>query len=122
MPGGGAITNHFVVAGTSSDQIDPNAKLGYTNEYVIGVERQIRPETSVDVRYIYRNVGRVLEDVANAPMVAYELGVPGTESVEYILTNPTSATPVLPASAFLGASFDDPVHTYHAIELTLNRG
>jgi len=85
------------------------------------VERQIRPQTSIDVRYIYRNVGRVLEDVADAPMAAYELGVPGTESVEYILTNPTSATPVLPASAFLGASFDDPVHTYNAVEVTLNR-
>jgi hypothetical protein len=62
----------------------------------------------------------VLEDVANAPVVAYELAVPGTESVEYILTNPSSQTPVLPAAAFLGASFDDPVHTYHAVEVTLN--
>ena len=31
------------------------------------------------MRYIYRNIGRVLEDVANAPMVAYDLGVPGTD-------------------------------------------
>ena len=121
VPGGGAITNHFLIAGVGADSIDPNAKLGYTNEYVIGLERQIKPQTSVDVRYIYRNVGRVLEDVANAPIVAYELSVPGTESVEYILTNPTAATPVLPAAAFLGASFDDPVHTYNAVEVTLNR-
>lgn len=121
VPGGGAITNHFVLAGVGADTIDPNAKLGYTNEFIAGFERQIMPQTSLDVRYIYRSIGRVLEDVANAPVVAYELGLPGTESVEYILTNPSSATAILPSAEDLGASFDDPVHTYHAVEVTLNR-
>ncbi len=39
----------------------------------------------------------------------------------YILTNPSINTPINPAATFLGASFDDPVHKYNAIELTLNR-
>jgi outer membrane receptor protein involved in Fe transport len=116
-----SVTNHFVLAGASPDTIDPNAKLSYINEAVIGVEREIAPKTSVGVHYIYRNIGRVLEDVANAPMVAYDLGVPGLSSVEYILTNPTSATPVLPSAAFLGASFDNPIHKYQAVEVTANR-
>jgi hypothetical protein len=60
------------------------------------------------VHYTYRNIGRVLEDVANAPMVAYDLELPGLSSVEYILTNPSSNTPVLSTAAFLGASFQDP--------------
>jgi hypothetical protein len=116
-----AITNHFVLAGVSADTIDPNAKLSYTSEYQIGVQREIAPKTSVDVRYTYRNIGRILEDVANAPLVAYDLGVPGLSSVEYILTNPSSSTPIFPVAAFLGASFDNPVHKYHAMEVTLNR-
>jgi hypothetical protein len=46
---------------------------------------------------------------------------PGT-NVDYILTNPSSSTPVLPAAAYLGPiAFDDPVHKYNSVEFTLNR-
>jgi outer membrane receptor protein involved in Fe transport len=117
----GGVTNHFVLQGVRADTIDPNAKLSYTNEYTVGVEREIMRNTSLGLRYTYRNIGRVLEDVAAFPMVAYDLGVPGTGSVEYILTNPSSATPIAAQAAFLGAKFDDPVHTYQAVELTFNR-
>ena len=117
----GNVTQHFQTQGISADTIDPNAKLSYTNEYIVGVERELFPNTTFGVRYTYKNIGRVLEDVANAPMVAYDLGVPGLSSVEYILTNPSSSTAILPSAAFLGASFDDPVHKYQALELTLNR-
>jgi outer membrane receptor protein involved in Fe transport len=117
----GGVTNHFVLAGAGADTIDPDAKLSDVNEYAVGVDREIAANTSVGVRYTYRNIGRVLEDVAAFPMVAYDLGVPGTDSVEYILTNPTSATPVAAQAAFLGAHFDDPIHKYQAVELTLNR-
>ena len=118
---GAQITNHFVLAGVGADTIDPDAKLSYTSEYQLGVERALAATTSIGVRYTYRTIGRILEDVANAPLAAYDLGVPGLSSVEYILTNPTSSTAIFPAAAFLGASFDDPVHTYHAVEVTLDR-
>jgi len=121
IPGGGDTTNHFLLSGVHPDTIDPSAKLSYTDEFVVGVERQIMPQTSLDVRYVYRNIGRVLEDVANAPLAAYSLEVPGLSSVEYILTNPSHSTAVFPGAAFLGASFDDAVHKYHAVEVTLNR-
>ena len=117
----GGFTNHFVAAGIFADTIDPNAKLSYTNEYIVGVDREILRNTSLGVRYSYRNLGRVLEDVAAFPLVAYELGTPGTDSVEYILTNPTAKTPVAPEAAEFGAAFDDPVHKYQAVEVTLNR-
>jgi outer membrane receptor protein involved in Fe transport len=117
----GDVTNHFVLQGVGADTIDPDAKLSYTTEYTVGVEREIMRNTSVGLRYTYRNIGRVLEDVAAFPMVAYDLGVPGTDSVEYILTNPSAATPIAPQAAFLGAQFDDPVHNYQAVELTFNR-
>jgi outer membrane receptor protein involved in Fe transport len=118
---GAAITNHYAIAGVGADTIDPNAKLSYTNEYTLGLQREIAPHTSVGVTYTYRNIGRVLEDVANAPMAAYDLRVPGLSSVEYILTNPTSSTPILSTAAFLGAKFDDPVHKYQALEFTVDR-
>jgi Carboxypeptidase regulatory-like domain/TonB dependent receptor-like, beta-barrel len=115
------VTNHFILAGAFPDTIDPNAKLSYENEVVAGIEREIMAGTTLGVRYVYRNFGRVLEDVANVPMVAYDLGVPGVSNVEYILTNPSSSTPIFANAAFLGASFDDPVHRYDAVEITLNK-
>ena len=117
----GEVTNHFLLQGVSADSIDPSAKFSYTNDYQLGFEQEVVKNTSVGIRYTYRNIGRVLEDVATFPVVAYDLGVPGTGSVEYILTNPSSATSVAPQAAFLGATFDDPVHKYQAVELTIQR-
>jgi len=123
------VTNHFVLAGVSADTIDPNAKLSYVREFVAGFEREVMPNTSAGVRFITRRIPRVLEDVANCPMAAYELnaatiGACGT--VEYILTNPTSATPINPAllavaPEFGAVKFDDPVHKYDAVEFTVAR-
>lgn len=120
-PGGTSTTQHFVPAGVGVDTIDPNAKLSYITEAAVGVDRAISRDMSVGVRYVHRDIGRVFEDVASAPLVAYFIGVPGLSSVEYILTNPNKNSPILPSAQFLGASFDDPVHKYDAVELTLNR-
>jgi len=122
------ITNHFQLAGVGADTIDPNAKLSYVREFVLGFEREVMPNTTAGVRYINRQIPRVLEDVANCPMVAYEFtatqGICG--SVEYILTNPTFATPINPdllaiAPQYNVVHFDDPIHKYDAVEFTLNR-
>jgi hypothetical protein len=120
-PTGAVTTNHFGLAGVGADTIDPSAKLSYVNEAIAGMDRALSRDTSVGVRYIHRDIGRVLEDVANAPLVAYFIGVPGLSSVEYILTNPSHNTPILDTAQFLGASFDDPTHKYDAVELTFNR-
>ena len=125
---GTSTTSHFILAGVSADTIDPNAKLSYTNEVVLGFEREIAPLTTFGVRYIFRNMPRVLEDVANCPMAAYDLAATSgvCATVDYILTNPSSATPVNPAAialvpAFGAVKFDDPVHKYNAVEVTLTR-
>ncbi|MGE0041708.1 MAG: TonB-dependent receptor [Vicinamibacterales bacterium] len=115
----GGQTQHLLAAGVGADQIDPNTKLSYQDELVAGYEWEALPDTTIGVRYIYRNIGRVLEDIAAAPVVAYDLGLPGLGSVEYILTNPTSSFPTLFPE--LGAKFDDPKHTYNAIELTMDK-
>jgi outer membrane receptor protein involved in Fe transport len=120
-PTGAAVTEHFIVAGAGASAIDPDAKMSYLDEVVAGLEREVAGNLSIGARYIRRNIGRVLEDVANVPMVAYDLDIPGVDSVEYILTNPSAETPLFPGTEFLGASFDDPKHLYQAVELTLNR-
>jgi hypothetical protein len=117
------VTRHFILAGVGADTIDPKAKLTYTNEVLLGVDREIAANTTFGVRYVFRNMPQILEDIANCPMVAYEL--PQTSaicgSVEYILTNPKASIPVAPGTEFLGAHFDDPVHKYNSLEFTLNR-
>ena len=123
------VTNHFILAGVGADTIDPNAKLSYIREFVLGFEREILPNTTFGVRYINREIPRVLEDVANCPMVAYEFSSATAAvcgSVEYILTNPTSATAINPdllaiAPQFSSVHFDDPIHKYNAVEFTVNR-
>jgi hypothetical protein len=117
------VTRHFILAGVGADTIDPDAKLTYSNEFVLGLDREIMRNTTFGVRYVFRNMPQVLEDIANCPMVAYELAATAgiCSSVEYILTNPKNSIPVAPGTEFLGASFDDPVHEYNSLELTLNR-
>lgn len=115
----GGQTNHFVLAGVGADQIDPDAKLSFQDEFVAGFEFEAFRNTNLGVRYIHRNVGRVLEDIADAPAVAYDLGLPGLSSVEYILTNPGKKFPT--RFPELGASFEDPKHVYDAVEFTLDR-
>ncbi len=115
----GGQTNHYVVAGLFADQIDADAKLSYQDEFVAGFEYEAFANTNVGVRYIHRNVGRVLEDIADAPAVAYDLGLPGLGSVEYILTNPDSSFPTRYPE--LGAAFEDPKHVYDAVEFTVDR-
>jgi len=127
-PDGSIVTNHFILAGVGADTIDPSAKLSYTTELVLGIEREIMPRTTFGARYVHRNMPRVLEDVANCPMVAYEQAATSgvCSNVEYILTNPSSATPINPAAialnpALAAVKFDDPVHNYDALELTMTR-
>jgi outer membrane receptor protein involved in Fe transport len=127
-PTGAPTTTHVILLGQFPDDIDPNAKLSYTNEVVVGFEREIMPRTTFGVRYVFRNMPRILEDISDCPMVAYEL--PQTAAVPcgetYLLTNPSTATKVNAQAialypAFAAVSFDNPVHKYNAIEFTLNR-
>jgi outer membrane receptor protein involved in Fe transport len=114
----GGQTNHYVAAGVSTTLIDEDATLSYKDEFVAGFEYEAWPNINLGVRYIYRNIGRILEDTAQFPVVAYDLGLPGTASVEYFLTNPDSDVPTLGG---LGAAFEDPEHSYNAVEFTVDR-
>jgi hypothetical protein len=124
----GGQTTHLVLSGgTAGDTIDPNTKMSYLDEFVVGMNREVLPNTSVGVNYIHRNTGRVLEDVANCPTAAYfEDATAGIcTGVSYILTNPTSATPISPDviaadPSFADVAFATPRHVYDAVEFSWN--
>ena len=68
----GGQTNHYVTAGVSTTLIDEDATLSYKDEFVAGFEAAW-PNINLGVRYIYRNIGRILEDTAQFPS-AHDLG------------------------------------------------
>lgn len=116
-----AITQHVVNTGIGSDLIDPDTKLSYQDEFVGGFEWQALNNTTLGVRYIHRQVGRVLEDISEYPAVACDFGIAAACTTDYILTNPSSKTRVLLGPGLSGVSFEDPARNYDAVELTADR-
>jgi hypothetical protein len=115
-------TRHFILAGLHAAEFDPDTRSTYQDEFLGGAEFEILPDTSAGIRYIRRDMPRIMEDVGTAQMVLYDLGVPGLESVEYFITNVNSNTKVFPTTpGVTQARFEDPEHKYNAVELTLDR-
>jgi hypothetical protein len=115
----GGVTNHFLLQNPTAGLVDADAKMSFIDEFALGVEREVIPNTSIGIRYVYRHIGRILEDVGDTPMVYFETH-PGL-SVTTTLTNPSTSSPIRQDAQNLGASFDDPLHKYQAVEVTLNR-
>ena len=113
-------TKHFTLLGGSADDIDPDAKLSYYNEWVVGRSTRLRRGLDVGVRYVHRDIGRVLEDVQPYPLVAIELGVPGAATANYLLTNPGPNTPVVQIPGTPSAS-NCRSTTTSAVEFTANK-
>jgi hypothetical protein len=114
-------TTHFVTAGLSAADFDEDSRSTYSDEWVAGTEFELFNGLNLSLTYQHRNFGRVLEDVGTLPMLAYFLeDVPGSESVEYFITNPGPDTPV---AGNLGQpiSFEEPVHDYDAVTLAASR-
>jgi hypothetical protein len=114
-------TTHFTLLGSGADDIDPNAKLSYYNEWVAGAEYPVFRDIQIGVRYVHRDIGRVLEDVQPYPVLATSLGLPGAATANYLLTNPGPETPVVQDIPGATISFESPVHKYNAIEVTANK-
>jgi hypothetical protein len=118
---GNATTTHYTLLGANVDDIDPNAKLSYYNEWVAGGEYTLARGLDVGVRYVHRDIGRVLEDVQPYPVAAIQLGIGGAANATYLLTNPGPATPVTQIIQGTTVSFETPVHDYNAVELTAHK-
>src|SRR5262249_34579763 len=115
-------TTHSILLGAFPDDVDKNAKMSYTNEVVLGFGGEMMDRTTFGIRYVFRNTGRVLEDITDCPMAAYEL--PQTQSVPcgvtYILTNPTASSAINAQAialfpALAAVKFDDPIHRYNSV-------
>jgi hypothetical protein len=66
--------------GGSSEPVDPDLKGQYIDEYMVGGEYEVMPDTTLSVRFVRRNLGRVIEDFL----------VPS--SGEYFIANPGEGT------------------------------
>jgi len=107
----------LLIFGEEPAIFDPDAKSTFIDEAVAGFEYEAIPELNLGVRYVYRVMPRVLEDVQQASMVSW---FTGNELVtfDYFITNPDDDTEVIDGS---GAKFEKPVHTYHAVEFTADK-
>lgn len=112
----GGVTNHLILAGTEAAAIDPDIKASYLNEYIVGGEHELLPGINVGVRYIHRNIARLVEDIGTAPLSAFFTDQ--ADTVEFFLTNPSSSTPVIPG---FGAANEKGIHDYDAIEVTVDK-
>jgi hypothetical protein len=110
---------HFLTAGLSASEFDPDSKSTYSDEWLGGLEYEVVPGFSLAANYIHRSFGRVLEDVGTAPMVAYFLEQDAGSSVEYFITNPDADTPV--AFPEYGASFEEAIHDYDAVTVSAEK-
>ena len=72
------IDNECVIRGKLVDAVDPNIKSPYSDEIVLGVEREVGGNWSVGVRGIYRSLRRIIEDSC----------VPSDTCENYGFTNP----------------------------------
>jgi hypothetical protein len=111
-------TVHFRTASGGVSEVEPGAKSGYQDEFVVGLERDLGNGLNVGVRYTRRDTRRVFEDIANAAMVLYFLPEANLDSVTYFLGNPGDGTP--PTLDGIGA-FEAPVRTYDAVEVTAGK-
>jgi hypothetical protein len=107
-------TVHLLYAGLHPADFDPDSKSTYLDEVVAGFEYEAIPELNLGIRYVYRDMPRVLEDIGTPKMIDYFTGEYG--SVEYFITNPDENTP-----ASEGSAFEKPLHKYHSVEFTMDK-
>jgi outer membrane receptor protein involved in Fe transport len=110
-------TRHFILAGLHAAEFDPEAKSTFQEELVTGVEYELARGLNVGVRYLYRNMPRVLEDVGTVSLSSYFTDPSQAQTVEYFITNPTESTRVDVGEG----RFEKPIHKYHAVEVTANK-
>jgi hypothetical protein len=114
----GNTTRHLVIGGVHAANFDPEAKSTYIQEILAGFEYEVMPEVNLGIRYIYRDLPRVLEDCGNAAMVQFITNPDVWDTVEFIITNPRDGYPPLSGTP---AKFEDPIHHYHAVEVQLDK-
>jgi outer membrane receptor protein involved in Fe transport len=117
--------------------VEAGTKLPYVDEYVLGWQQELGRDVSYEIRGIYREQGRALEDVQFNTVEAtenyyiqYYLGTVGPTGIDQI---PFPNDPFGPAGAPFGeyvlanpgentsAGFPSAVRKYYALEMILNK-
>ncbi|MCU1229553.1 MAG: hypothetical protein JWO97_2437, partial [Acidobacteria bacterium] len=65
------------ILGGFTEPSDPNLRNQYLTEYIIGGEREVRPNLALGIKGIYRSYGEVIEDFLCADDGTYCIGNPG---------------------------------------------
>ena len=82
----GGLTNAITVSASDLSAITAGTKLGFQDEHIIGAEFQLGHNFVLSVRYQFRNLKRVIEDMAVLSPEAALAGVTQT----YFIGNPSS--------------------------------
>jgi hypothetical protein len=117
-------TDHFrlVLSGRPA-RFANGSRSTYHDELLAGFEMEAAPALSLGVRYVHRSRARVLEDYSQAQPVLYNLEFQGLDQVTYLIGNINAGIKTIdPTSIGVPqAFFEDPVHTYDAVELTAQK-
>ncbi|MFH1175880.1 MAG: TonB-dependent receptor [Acidobacteriota bacterium] len=111
-------TTHLILGATQATRFDRDVSPTSIREATVGFEYAVLPQLNLGVRYIYRDMPDILEDVGTAAMVLVFAKDPAAQSVEYYVTNPRDG---YPATVNGVGAFEKLVHRYRALELTVDR-
>ena len=85
---GGLSPSTTVSAQSGAEPFQPNTRMEYNDEFVVGAEHEFKGGIFVTARYIDRRLKRVIEDFSGIPIEAALAGLSQT----YVIGNPTSTT------------------------------
>ncbi|MEA2604761.1 MAG: hypothetical protein QOF89_5753 [Acidobacteriota bacterium] len=88
----GDIDQSSAIFGGFTEPSDPDLRNQYINEYLLGYEREVRPDLSLGVKAIYRNYGEVIEDFLCQDDGTYCIGNPGRGIMRRVFTLDYSQT------------------------------
>ena len=78
----------FTQGGVNNEPFQDDLKGIYQDEFTLGFEKAFDPTFSVGLRYIYRNLGRVIEDRCD-----FDAGYPESNGNTCVIVNPGSSSP-----------------------------
>jgi hypothetical protein len=114
----GPSTTHVITQGAEATTIAPGTKSQYQDEVTIGTEYEPMETVNVGLRYIHRQLGRVLEDYQTSTADGIQAG---TEDFgNYVVGNPGTGLNSTCPAAFPNC-WVAPSRIYDAMELTLEK-
>ena len=122
----GNTLHHYIISGADPAQAYPGTKNTYNNEYIVGGEYELFTGLNLSVRYVHRNLQNVVEDMAAAAKVLYDLGL--AQNIVFAIGNPgegwpaTQSVPAVMVNGKLVTPSAQPAHeeffrNYDAVEL-----